>query len=43
VIPELLRMARTPDGILYDALTARAKKAGGYVREKRPWPTSVKR
>ncbi|MFJ4276115.1 hypothetical protein ACIP29_36865 [Streptomyces coelicoflavus] len=28
VIRELLRMARTPDGILRDALTARAKRAG---------------
>ncbi|MFE2936753.1 hypothetical protein [Streptomyces sp. NPDC059278] len=27
VIRELLRMARTPDGILRDALTARARKA----------------
>ncbi|MFB7918017.1 hypothetical protein [Streptomyces sp. NPDC056061] len=27
VIRELLRMAHTPDGILHDALTARARKA----------------
>ncbi|MFE9868769.1 hypothetical protein ACFYPZ_40125 [Streptomyces sp. NPDC005506] len=28
VIRELLRMARTPDSILRDALTARAQRAG---------------